>query len=141
MRRAVEARFATVLYGVLSCDGCLTYCNAGHNPPFLIGRRGVQRLEKGGLILGAFREAAFEEESVPLHSDDLLVVFSDGLTEARNAAGAEFGEERLLACVKANRALAPAALLEYLFAKVADFSVGAAPSDDRTALALRYSGP
>lgn len=139
-RRAVEARFATVLYGSLSVDGHLTYCNAGHNPPLLIGRRGVQRLEKGGLILGAFRDATFEEETLSLHPDDLLVVFSDGLTEARNASGAEFGEERLLACVKANRGQAPAALLEYLFAKVADFSVGAPPSDDRTALVLRYTG-
>ena len=58
----------------------------------------------------------------------------------RNAAGAEFGEERLLACVKANRALAPAALLEYLFATLAEFTVGAEPFDDRTALVLRYNG-
>ena len=140
MRRAVEARFVTVLYGVLSCDGRVTYCNAGHNPPFLVGRRGVQRLEKGGLILGAFREASYEEDTVSLHPGDLLVVFSDGVTDARNAAGAEFGEERLLACVKANRALAPAALLEYLLATVAEFTLGAEPFDDRTALVLRYNG-
>jgi sigma-B regulation protein RsbU (phosphoserine phosphatase) len=140
MRRAVDARFATVLYGVLSCDGHLTYCNAGHNPPLLVGRRGVQRLEKGGLILGAFREASYEEETVSLHRDDLLIVFSDGVTEARNAAGTEFGEEPLLACVKANRGMAPATLLEYLLATVAAFTVGAEPFDDRTALVLRYKG-
>lgn len=140
MRRAVEARFATVLYGSLSPAGHLTYCNAGHNPPLLIGQRGIQRLEKGGLILGAFRDATFEEETLSLHPDDLLVVFSDGLTEAQDAAGAEFGEERLIACVKANRELAPVALLEYLFAKVAAFAAGAPPSDDRTVVALRYNG-
>ena len=67
-------------------------------------------------------------------------MFSDGVTEARNAAGAEFGEERLLACVKANRGLAPAVLLEYLLATVAEFTVGAEPFDDRTALVLRYNG-
>jgi serine phosphatase RsbU (regulator of sigma subunit) len=140
MRRAVEARFATVLYGVFSRDGRVTYCNAGHNPPFLVGRRGVRRLETGGLILGAFREASYEDEAVSLQPDDLLVVFSDGVTEARNAAGAEFGEERLLACVKANRGLTPAALLEYLFATVDEFTVGAEPFDDRTGLVLRYNG-
>jgi sigma-B regulation protein RsbU (phosphoserine phosphatase) len=77
---------------------------------------------------------------VVLHPDDTLVVFSHGVTEARNAAGIEFGKERLLACVKANRRLAPSALLEYLFGTVAEFTVGAAPSDDRTALVLRYTG-
>lgn len=100
----------------------------------------MQRLEKGGLILGAFREASYEEETVSLHRDDLLIVFSDGVTEARNAAGTEFGEEPLLACVKANRGMAPATLLEYLLATVAAFTVGAEPFDDRTALVLRYKG-
>ncbi len=140
VRRAVEARFATVLYGVLACDGRLTYSNAGHNPPLLVGRRGVRRLERGGLILGAFEQATYEEETLQLDPGDVLVVFSDGITEALNADGAEFGEERLLSCLKANHERAPAALLECLLDAVHQFVAGAVQSDDLTALVLRYSG-
>ena len=61
VRRSVDSRFATLLYGVLAPDGRLTYCNAGHNPPFVVGCRGVRRLETGGLIIGAFKELAFAE--------------------------------------------------------------------------------
>jgi sigma-B regulation protein RsbU (phosphoserine phosphatase) len=140
VRRAIESRFATVVYGVLSGDGLLTYCNAGHNPPLLITEDGVHQLTTGGLILGAFREARFEQEERRLRPGDMLVVFSDGVTEAVSADGADFGDERLLTYVKAGRDLSAAALLEQLFHAVREFSAGAEPSDDRTALVLRYTG-
>ena len=100
IRRAIQSRFVTVMYGVLAPDGRLTYCNAGHNPPILVGRSGVRRLETGGLILGLFPHAIYEEETLQLEDGDTLVVFSDGVTEALNAAGDEFGEERLLPCIE-----------------------------------------
>jgi predicted ester cyclase len=140
VRRTVESRFATMLYGVLSRDGCVGYCNAGHNPPLLVGRRGVQRLERGGLILGAFTNAAFEEETVRLEPDDVLVVFSDGVTEALNTDGAEFGEERLLLSIAANREATPTDVLRHVLAAVQEFSFGAEQSDDLTVLVLRYTG-
>jgi sigma-B regulation protein RsbU (phosphoserine phosphatase) len=99
----------------------------------------VRRLEKGGLILGAFSEASFEEETVRLDPGDMLVVFSDGVTEAQDAAGTEFGEERVVACIEANHGLASAAFLKCLLGAVAAFSSGMAPSDDRTALIIRYT--
>ena len=58
IRRALQSRFATVLYGTLTRDGRLTYCNAGHNPPVLLTRTGIRRLETGGLILGLFAQAS-----------------------------------------------------------------------------------
>ena len=67
-------------------------------------------------------------------------MFSDDITEALNADGVEFGEERLLSCVKANHELAPAALLACLLDAVRQFAAGAVQSDDLTALVLRYSG-
>ena len=100
IRRAIQSRFVTVMYGVLAPDGRLTYSNAGHNPPILVGRSGVRRLETGGLILGLFPHATYEEETLQLEDGDTLVVFSDGVTEALNAAGDEFGEERLLPCIR-----------------------------------------
>ena len=67
----------------------------------------MQRLETGGLILGLFPQATYEEETLQLEDGDVLVVFSDGVTEAFNAAGDEFGEERLLPCLDANRGSEP----------------------------------
>jgi predicted ester cyclase len=139
-RRPIDARFATVCYGVLSSAGYLTHCNAGHNPPLLVGRPGLRRLERGGLIVGAFKQATFEEETVQLDPGDVLVVFSDGITEALNIDGEEFGEERLLCCVKANPEIAPTALLERLLDTVHQFTTGAEQNDDVTLLVLRYVG-
>lgn len=73
---------ATVVYGALSTDGRLTYCNAGHNPPLLIGERGVLRLETGGMVIGAFERTLFDEQTLQLEAGDLLVAYSDGVTEA-----------------------------------------------------------
>jgi serine phosphatase RsbU (regulator of sigma subunit) len=140
IRRAIESRFATILYGVLSRDGKLAYCNAGHNPPFLIGRSGVRRLEKGGLIVGLFEHATFDEETLQLDAGDVLVVFSDGVTEALNVAGEEFGEERLLTIIEAHREAELSVLLQSIFTHVKEFAAGANQSDDITALVLKYVG-
>ena len=64
MRRAIEARFATTVYGVVTPEGKLTYCNAGHNPPMLIGKRGALRLETGGMVVGAFKHTMFDEQTL-----------------------------------------------------------------------------
>jgi sigma-B regulation protein RsbU (phosphoserine phosphatase) len=140
VRRAIDARFATAVYAVLDRRGRLTYCNAGHNPPFLVGKSGVRRLECGGMVVGAFERAIFDEDTQQLEPGDVLVAYSDGLTEARDAGGDEFGEERLLSCVKANSDLSPTDLMECLLSTVHQFSAGTAQSDDLTMLVLRYTG-
>ena len=140
IRRAIESRFATALYAVIGSKGELTYCNAGHNPPMVFGKDGVQRLEKGGLILGLFEHATFEEGTATLDPGDLLVAFSDGVTEALSTEGEEYGEQRLLDCVQANREKSVAELLDSIFASVREFTAGAVQSDDVTALVLRYDG-
>ena len=73
-----------------------------------------------------------------LENDDVLLIFSDGVTEAFNAAGEEFGEERMLACLHANHDREPAVLLQKLLAAVQEFAASAAQSDDVTALVLKY---
>ena len=138
IRRAIQARFATVVYAMLAPDGRLTYSNGGHNPPMLMGRNGVRRLETGGLIVGLFPHATFEEETIQLEQGDTLVVFSDGVTEALNLAGDDFGEERLLACLDEHRGCRPEVLLEKIFGSVRTFASSAAQNDDVTALVLRY---
>ena len=141
IRRAIQSRFVTVMYGVLGADGRLTYSNAGHNPPILVGRNGVRRFETGGLILGLFPHATYEEETVQLEDGDTLVVFSDGVTEALNEAGDEFGEERLLECVGEHLGCATDVLLDRILATVRNFAASATQNDDVTALVLRYSAP
>ena len=141
IRRAIESRFCTAFYASVAPDGALTYCNAGHNPPMVFTPNGVTRLEKGGLILGLFEHATFEEDTIPMAAGDLLVAFSDGVTEAMSASGEEYGEERLMACVDANRQRSTREVLDAIFASVREFSVGAVQSDDVTALVFRYDGP
>jgi phosphoserine phosphatase RsbU/P len=140
IRRSVESRFATAIYGVITKDGHLTYCNGGHNPPLIIHRDTVERLETGGLILGLFEHATFEEATVCMQAGDLLIAFSDGVTEAMSATGEEYGEARLLECVQLNRDRHAREVLESILASVRAFTVGAVQSDDVTALVLRYVG-
>ena len=139
-RRGIESRFVTLMYGALFPDGRLVYCNAGHNPPLVIGPDGFRRLERGGPIVGLFESASYEEEIVQLSAGDWLIVFSDGVSEALSAAGEEYGETRILNLVKTNESLDPQNLLETLFSNVRDFARGAPQNDDITAMVLRYRG-
>jgi phosphoserine phosphatase RsbU/P len=139
-KRGIESRFVTLMYGSLEPDGRLTYCNAGHNPPLVVGSGGVRRLEVGGPIVGLFEGAVFQEETVVLAPGDWLIVFSDGVSEAMSASGEEYGEERILAVAEKQTSVAPSDMLQAIFADVRAFTKGAAQSDDITVLVLRY-GP
>jgi len=141
LRRAIPSRFAAAVYATLSSDGSLTYCNAGHNPPLLFARRDRSRLEVGGMVLGLFDDAKLVEQSVQLQTGDVLVMFSDGVTEAFNGAGEEFGEKRLAAVIEANLSLGPASVVSGVLDAVRTFTAGAAQSDDVTILALRCGRP
>ena len=140
IKRSIENRFVTLLYGMLTSDGQFTYCNAGHNPPLIVGRKGLRRLEKGGPIVGLFEWAMFEEETVTLDAGDWLVVFSDGVSEALSATGEEFGEARIVELMTGFHGSEPRPLIESLFARVREFTAGAPQSDDVTAMVLCYTG-
>ena len=86
-RRAIEARFLTTFYGILGPDGSFMYCNAGHNPPFLVTANGVRRLETGGVVLGLFEHATFDEEALTLQPGDFIVAFSDGRERSDERSG------------------------------------------------------
>ena len=136
LRRSLEARFVTMVYGILSSDGRLRYCNAGHNYPVLVTADGVRRLETGGLIVGLFDDAEFEEETLRLTPGDLLVVFSDGISEAMDAQGEEFGDARIIECVGGSER-EPEAVLNRLFEQLRQFTGDEPQGDDMTALVLR----
>jgi predicted permease len=99
-------KYATFFYAQLDAHGRrLRYVNAGHNPPYLVrhadGVTEIIELRVGGTVLGLFPEIEFQEAVVDLRAGDLLVAFTDGVTEALNAAGEEFGEERLKELLRA----------------------------------------
>jgi sigma-B regulation protein RsbU (phosphoserine phosphatase) len=137
-QRNIESKFVTMFFGVLSEDGSLVYCNGGHNAPVLLSRRGVSRLETGGMILGMFDFASYDQERLTLEPGDTLVIFSDGISEAQNPGGEEYGDDRLIACLEANRGAAPAVMREALLASARTFAAGAMQSDDMTVLIVRY---
>jgi phosphoserine phosphatase RsbU/P len=141
IRRAVASRFVTVFFAALSPDGKLTCCNAGHNPPFLVSGSTVRRLETGGLLCGLFEKATYEEETLQLQPGDVLVMFSDGISEALNAAGEEFGDDRILKCVERNVQGKASQTLECLVHTVKTFAAGTMQSDDMTAVVVRYGTP
>ena len=140
VRRAIESRFLTTFYGILGPDGSFLYCNAGHNPPFLVSANGVRRLETGGVVLGLFAQAAFDEEALKLQPGDFILAFSDGVSEAMNEAGDEFSDDRLLACVESNRGAPPKVVLDNLLKDVRAFCGDAPQSDDVTIVMVRYDG-
>jgi serine phosphatase RsbU (regulator of sigma subunit)/tetratricopeptide (TPR) repeat protein len=111
--------FVTVFYGVLDPrTGTLHYCNAGHNPPYLVrpggaADRGIvaRPLNRTGMALGVTRDAKWEQAAVQIEPGDLLVLYTDGITEAPGAGGSQYGEERLLQVLEATAAPAPGAAL------------------------------
>ena len=137
-RHFVENRFATMVYGVLLSDGRLMYSNAGHNPPMLFSQGTLRRLDEGGVPLGMFQDARFQEETLQLETGDVLVAFSDGVSEASNSNGEPFGDDRIASCIATNVQLDASLLLDHLLATVRQFSEGALPEDDVTVLILRY---
>ena len=138
--RNLDSRFATLVYGVLSPDGRFVYTNAGHNSPFVLTAGGVRRLTAGGSIVGAFGDAAFGEETLMLRGGDTLVLYSDGVTEACNPDGEEFGDERLTAWLTRAPARPALAMLRDLLATVRDFCAGADQHDDITATVTTFLG-
>jgi serine phosphatase RsbU (regulator of sigma subunit)/pSer/pThr/pTyr-binding forkhead associated (FHA) protein len=143
-RRGLESRFVTLMFGIIRADGTLTYCNAGHNPPVIIGKSGVRRLEEGGPVVGLLEFAPYSQESVKLDAGDIVVVVSDGVSEALNAAGEEFGDDRMLeaahqAARDAGEVTSPA-LVESIVSAVRAFTKEAPQSDDITAMVIRYLG-
>jgi len=136
--RHIESRFATLVYGVLSPNGTLTYSNAGHNPPILVAHAGIRRLHAGGPILGAFAGATFGEETLRLNGGDTFVMFTDGVTEARNERDEEFGEPRLLACLRQIDGSEPDAVVKRVFDEVRAFCQDAEQTDDITVTATRF---
>lgn len=132
-------RFVTLFFMVLDpVTGSVVYTNAGHNPPYLVRTSGeVVELQGGGLILGLFPQARYQAFDAVMERGDVLLIFSDGVTEATNAANDEFGEERLMETLRANRERSAGEISHAITTAVADFAAGAPAADDLTLVVVR----
>ena len=130
-RDGLDNRYATLFYAVLEYhSGHLGYLNAGHNPPFVIRSDRIDKLEASSVPLGMFGSTSYEEGGVELQPGDMLVAYSDGLTEASNSAGEEFGVERLEVLLPQLRDLEPEAVGQRLLDEVDRFLGDARANDD-----------
>ncbi len=131
--------FITLFYGILNPkNGNFIYCNAGHHPVLLIrsGDSSVEELERTGIPLGVFDETSWSKESVEIGEGDALVLYTDGITDAQNAAEEFFGLERLKEVVKKHHKKPAKELHELLLKEVCDW-VGDAPKfDDITLMVI-----
>lgn len=131
-----SSMFASVFYGLLIPEtGQLCYINAGHEAPLIVGAGGIRtRLEPTGPVIGLFPDVAHEVKIVGILPDELLVAYTDGATDAKNAAGEQFSEENLLALV-AEGVLTGNAMVHRIVAAVEAFIGGADQYDDITVIA------
>lgn len=132
-------RFITLMVAMVNGEtGEIAYVNGGHNPPFLLRADGtLETLTVGGLLLGIFPEAVYETASISLKAGDVLTFYSDGVTEARNPEGDEYGEERLEAFLRAHQELPPEKLVNALIGDVQKFTSAARLADDVTVVVIR----
>jgi sigma-B regulation protein RsbU (phosphoserine phosphatase) len=132
-------RFITLFYAIYNpATQELDYCNAGHNPPLLVRVDGKsQWLEGGGPVLGLLPEIAFEERTVLLQEGDTVLLYSDGVTEANNPAGEEFGEERLGESLLSLRFEPAQSILQGMIQTVQNWMNGVPPADDLTLVVVQ----
>jgi sigma-B regulation protein RsbU (phosphoserine phosphatase) len=129
----------TLFLGQLElASGRLTFVNAGHLPPLLArADGGLERLEEGGPVLGLLPQAAYVSGQTHLGPGDLLLLYSDGVLEAADASGTEFGEARIAACARRALERPAAEVVADLAASVRRFSEHDTAADDLTVVAVR----
>jgi sigma-B regulation protein RsbU (phosphoserine phosphatase) len=134
-------KFATLFYAILDLQAHqIHYSNAGHDNPYLCSAHSAtKRLKIGGIPLGMLPDFSFEQESVPLELDSILVAYSDGVTEAMNAQEEMFGEERIAAVIDQNKHASASEIIDHLVSAVKTFTAGHPQSDDITVVVMRRS--
>ncbi|MDP9192488.1 MAG: PP2C family protein-serine/threonine phosphatase [Acidobacteriota bacterium] len=135
-RGRLTTKFVSLFYGELETGGILIYCNAGHNPPFLLRKNGkAEFLRNGGPVLGPTPDATYTRGYAQLEVGDLLCMYTDGIIEAHDPQDREFSTERLVRLVKSNRNLSSQEIGQKVLARVAKW--GRADEDDRTIVIVK----
>ncbi len=134
-------QFVTAFYGILDATNrTLAYTNAGHNPPLLLDKDGNSEfIERGSLPLGMFNDTRYHEYYLTTKPGDTLVLYTDGVTEASNSLGEEFGKLRLAEAVNRHRHLSARELITAVHKEVIDWTEGAGATDDVTFFVIKAS--
>jgi sigma-B regulation protein RsbU (phosphoserine phosphatase) len=132
-------RFVTLFYAELDpASGALSFLNAGHNPPLIVHAAGtVEQLASGGLPLGIKRNAEYREGRTQMQMGDVLVIYSDGVTEAASPTGEEFGSTRLYEVVSRNMEASAAGVRDRIESALTKFSQGTQAADDITLVIVK----
>ncbi|HEV2763459.1 MAG TPA: PP2C family protein-serine/threonine phosphatase, partial [Pyrinomonadaceae bacterium] len=132
-------QFVTAFYGVLdTTNKTLAYANAGHNPPLLMDKDGNARfIERGGLPLGMFRDTRYYEYYLPVEPGHILLLYTDGITEALNGDGEEYGRARLSRAVREGRHLSARELIDFIYADMLEWTAGRGSHDDVTFVVIK----
>lgn len=137
----LTSRFVSMFYGELELSGQFIYVNAGHPPPFHLAADGtVTRLEEGGAVLGPLADAAYERGFVRVEPGDVLVMYTDGITETHDRSGrsgVEFGLDRLVAVVADHRNESASEIVDAIFAALSGFCGECPAEDDRTVVVIK----
>jgi sigma-B regulation protein RsbU (phosphoserine phosphatase) len=132
--------FVSMFYSVLDAEETvLSYTNAGHNPPILFRGDQCIFLEEGGIPLGIIENIVYDEGQIQLASGDVLLLYTDGVTETTNDEREIFGLERLISAVQQNLAMDAQSLIDMIYDEVLKFSAGAPQNDDLTLIVLRVN--
>ncbi len=121
--------------------GELRYVNAGHNPPVILRKNGkMERLEPTGFCLGMFPSVSYEVNQVTIEKGDTVALYTDGITDARNGANQDFGEDNLLGLLKKHGKKSAEEIISKVNAELETFSSGVDPFDDMTLIVLKRTG-
>ena len=130
-------RFMTCFYGVLDHhEHSFTYCNAGHDPPLLL-KNELMHLKADDLVLGTFADLTYSQKTIPVDPGDILVMYSDGVTESKNKHDEEFGCERLLKIITVHRSLPAERITDEIINEVCSHSGGCPQADDITVVVMK----
>lgn len=132
--------FITMFYSELEDNGNFFYVNCGHPPPIFFGNNSIHELTRGGLILGPYPKAKYERGFVFFEKGNTVVMYSDGVTEATNTVGVEYGTERLTELVKSNLQASSQDLVDMIFQDLNQFTDNYPASDDRTLFIVKKTG-
>ncbi len=139
---SLSSKFVSLFYGEAERNGNFIYCNAGHVPTLHFHDDTFTVLRKGGPVLGPSPDVRYARGYVLMQRDDILVFYTDGITEAHNSDEEEFGRERLMQVVRENRKAGAREMVEIIFAAVEKFAPDDPLQDDRTVvIAKRLTDP
>ncbi len=134
-----EHQFVTAFYGMLDATNrTLAFVNAGHNPPLVLNPDGSPRfIERGGLPLGLFKDTRYYEYYLPIDAGQILVLYTDGATEAQSPGGEEYGRTRLVDAVRRCRDRRAREMIDFIYNDIFEWSGGRGATDDVTFVIIK----